>query len=78
MSQAGGAALPGSDGGGAATAQQGAGDSASPLAEMEKLIDVNKVEGQLHASSIRKVREIVEKHPDEAVTIIRNWLYQEN
>ena len=70
--------LPGSDGGLAATAQQSGDDSGSPLAAMEKLIDMNKVEGQLHASSIRKVREIVEKHPDEAVAIVRTWLYQEN
>jgi flagellar M-ring protein FliF len=31
----------------------------------------------VRASSLRKVGEIVDKHPEEAVSIIRSWLYQE-
>ncbi len=53
-------------------------DTNSALEKMEKMIDVNKVEGRVHASSIKKVREIVEKHPEEAVAILRNWLYQDS
>jgi flagellar M-ring protein FliF len=45
--------------------------------EMEQMIDISRVEGRVRASSLRKVGEIVEKHPEEAVSIIRNWLYQE-
>jgi len=45
--------------------------------EIEHMIDLNKVEGRVRASSVRKIGEIVDKHPDEAVAIIRNWLYQE-
>ncbi|WP_207476524.1 flagellar basal-body MS-ring/collar protein FliF [Arenibaculum pallidiluteum] len=45
--------------------------------ELEQMIDINRVEGRVRASSLRKVGEIVEKHPEEAVSIIRNWLYQE-
>ena len=45
--------------------------------EIEQMIDLNKVEGRVRASSIRKIGEIVDKHPDEAVAIIRSWLYQE-
>lgn len=45
--------------------------------EIDQMIDLNKVEGRVRASSVRKIGEIVDKHPDEAVTIIRNWLYQE-
>lgn len=45
--------------------------------EIDQMIDLNKVEGRVRASSVRKIGEIVEKHPDEAVAIIRNWLYQE-
>jgi flagellar M-ring protein FliF len=44
----------------------------------DELIDIDKVEGRVRASSIRKIGEIVEKHPEEALSIIRNWLYQEN
>ena len=45
--------------------------------EIEQMIDVNKIEGRVRDSSIRKIGEIIQKHPDEAVTILRNWLYQD-
>lgn len=44
----------------------------------EKMIDIQRVEGRVKASSLKKVGEIVEKHPEEAVGIIRNWIYQDN
>lgn len=44
----------------------------------EELIDIDKVEGRVKASSLRKIGEIVEKHPEEALSIVRNWLYQES
>jgi flagellar M-ring protein FliF len=42
----------------------------------EKMIDIGQVEGRVAASSIRKIGEIVEKHPEEAVAIVRAWMYQ--
>ena len=45
--------------------------------EFEELIDIDRVEGRIKASSMRKVGEIVEKHPDAALSIIRGWMYQE-
>jgi flagellar M-ring protein FliF len=30
------------------------------------------------ASSLKKVGEIIEKHPEEAVSILRTWMYQES
>jgi flagellar M-ring protein FliF len=57
---AGGALVPGADG-----------DNSS-----EKMIDIGQVEGRVAASSIKKVGEIVEKHPEEAVAIVRSWMYQ--
>ncbi len=44
---------------------------------VDELIDIDKVEGRVKASSIRKIGEIVEKHPEEALSIIRNWMYTE-
>ncbi|MEO5338359.1 MAG: flagellar M-ring protein FliF [Magnetospirillum sp. WYHS-4] len=44
----------------------------------EELIDIDRVEGRVKASSVRKVGEIVEKHPEEALAIIRSWMYQES
>lgn len=41
-------------------------------------IDINQVEGRVRASSIKKVGEIVEKHPEETVSILRNWMFQES
>ena len=53
-------------------------EGAVPEEEMfEELIDIDRVEGRVKASSVKKVGEIVEKHPDEALSIVRNWLYQE-
>lgn len=48
----------------------------SDTAELDALIDIGQVEGRVRASSLRKVGEIIEKHPEEAASIIRNWLYQ--
>lgn len=44
--------------------------------EFEELIDIDRVEGRIKASSMRKVGEIVEKHPEAALSIIRGWMYQ--
>lgn len=44
---------------------------------IEEMIDLNRIEGRVKASSLRKIGEIVEKHPEDVVAIIRNWLYQE-
>ncbi len=45
---------------------------------LEQMIDVGRVEGRVKASSLRKIGELVEKHPDESIAILRNWMYQEN
>ena len=43
---------------------------------LEQMIDIGQVEGRVAASSIKKIGEIVEKHPEEAVAIVRSWMYQ--
>lgn len=45
--------------------------------QFEELIDIDRVEGRVKASSVKKVGEIVEKHPEEALSILRSWMYQE-
>jgi flagellar M-ring protein FliF len=45
--------------------------------DLDAMIDINQVSGRVRASSLKKVGDIVEKHPEEAGSIIRNWLYQE-
>lgn len=49
---------------------------APPTPGIESMIDIARIEGQVKASSLKKIGEIVDKHPEEAVSIIRNWLYQ--
>ena len=41
------------------------------------MIDVAKVQGQVHAQSVQKVGELAEKNPQEAVSIIRGWLHED-
>jgi flagellar M-ring protein FliF len=60
----------------ARTALPGADVSRMQEEPYEELIDIDRVEGRVKASSVKKVGEIVDKHPDEALSIIRNWLYQ--
>lgn len=45
--------------------------------EIDHMIDLNQVEGRVRASSVKKIGEIIEKHPEEAVSIIRGWLHAE-
>ncbi len=55
----------------------GAGMLPEDVESVDELIDIDKVEGRVKASSIRKIGEIVDKHPEEALSIIRAWMYQE-
>lgn len=45
--------------------------------EVESMIDIAHIEGRVKASSMKKIGEIIDKHPEEAVAILRNWMYQE-
>jgi flagellar M-ring protein FliF len=40
------------------------------------MIDIEKIEGQVQASAVKRIAEIFDKHPDEAVSVLRNWLTQ--
>ncbi|HEY2068688.1 MAG TPA: flagellar basal-body MS-ring/collar protein FliF [Rhizomicrobium sp.] len=45
-------------------------------APKESMIDISRIEGQVRESSIRKVGEVVQAHPEEALAILRTWLHQ--
>jgi flagellar M-ring protein FliF len=45
--------------------------------ELDQMIDLEQVEGRVRASSLKKIGEIIEKHPEETVSIIRTWMFQE-
>ena len=42
----------------------------------EQRLDIARIEGQVKASSVKKVADFVESHPDESVSIIRNWVHE--
>ena len=45
-------------------------------ADMEQRIDIAKIEGQVKVSSVKRVSEFVEKHPEESISILRSWLHE--
>jgi flagellar M-ring protein FliF len=51
---------------------------ATPLLEDESMVNLAQIEGQIRASSLRRVTELVDKHPDETLSIVRGWMVQEN
>ena len=58
--------------------ERGAGMPNLPLLEDESMVNIAQIEGQLRASSLRKITELVEKHPEETLSIMRGWMVQEN
>ena len=44
--------------------------------EMDQRLDIARIEGQVKASSVKKVADFVEKHPDESTSIIRSWVHE--
>ncbi|MDO9586356.1 MAG: flagellar basal-body MS-ring/collar protein FliF [Brevundimonas sp.] len=44
--------------------------------EMEQRLDIARIEGQVKASSVKKVADFVEKHPDESTSILRGWVHE--
>jgi flagellar M-ring protein FliF len=54
------------------------GARAAAQLEDESMISLNQIEGQMRASSLRKLTDIVGKHPDETLTIMRGWMAQED
>ncbi len=73
-------ALQGPHLGDVAAGEGGASAAASepePTSEIERMIDLSRIEGRVKASSVNKVAKIVEEHPEKAVAILRTWMYQE-
>jgi len=45
-------------------------------ADLEQKIHIARIEGQVKASSVKRVAEFVDSHPEESVSIIRTWLHE--
>jgi flagellar M-ring protein FliF len=66
------AALPGP------SAQAMAAGAPPPMLEDESMVNIAQIEGQMRASSLRRIGALVEKHPEETLSIMRGWMVQEN
>lgn len=75
--------------GGAALAGAGGGDvgalppplagalpapSGGLLGGMESQLDIAKIQGQVNSSSVKRVAEVIDQHPEESAQILRAWL----
>jgi flagellar M-ring protein FliF len=63
----------------APVAAAAASDPAAPVAlapPRDSMIDISRIDGQVRESSVRKVGEVVQAHPEEALAILRTWLHQ--
>lgn len=66
-------ALPGS-----ASAPRLAGEDGDLAAiEDERMVNIASVEGAIRMSSIKRIATLAEKHPEETVAVMRNWMAQE-
>ena len=61
-------------GGSVAMAGGGGGEMS---ADDEAMINLSNIDGRVKASSLRKIGEVIDKHPEEAVSIMRSWMYQD-
>jgi flagellar M-ring protein FliF len=54
------------------------GPNAEPddLVADESMVQVSSIEGQLRASSLRRLGTLVEKHPEESIAIVRTWMQE--
>lgn len=56
----------------------GGGGGMQASGELDSMIDMSSVEGKVKASSVQKISELVTSHPNETVSVIRQWMSQES
>ena len=65
-----------------AGAMEGPGSSGNLLlngpADEDGMVAIAQIEGQMRASSLRKLSEMVEKHPSASLNILRGWMARDN
>lgn len=43
----------------------------------EEMVDVARIDGKVRASALKKIEEIVDRHPEETVGILRQWMSED-
>ncbi|MCS5596401.1 MAG: flagellar basal-body MS-ring/collar protein FliF [Alphaproteobacteria bacterium] len=71
-------ASPGPTGAGGAEMPMGELDFDSTDEEEVDMISMDRIAGQVKASSVKKVEDIIDQYPNEAVTVLRGWMEQDN
>jgi flagellar M-ring protein FliF len=46
--------------------------------ELDSMLDMSAVDGKVKASSVQKISELVTNHPNETVSVIRQWMSTDN
>ena len=62
------AALPGM------SAAEGMIEADNMAEEIDQMIDINQVEGRVRASSLKRISDLVDQHPEQAMNIMRGWM----
>jgi flagellar M-ring protein FliF len=60
--------------GGALGIGHSGGEGGQPGSDDDETVTMSQIQGQLRASSIRKVTKLVDQHPDTTLGIIRGWM----
>ena len=76
--RAGVAALAGGGPEGGATALPACADAAALTAAEEAMVSLAHVQGQMRASSLNALSQMVQRHPDESLAVLRRWLDPED
>ncbi|MFP4270517.1 MAG: flagellar basal-body MS-ring/collar protein FliF [Alphaproteobacteria bacterium] len=45
--------------------------------EQEDMLQLNQIRGQIRASLLGRVTDLIDEHPDEATRVVRNWLQRD-
>lgn len=51
-------------------------DDSNSIGEGDERIDIDQIDGQVKRSSVKKVANLVQDHPDESMAILRNWMHE--
>ena len=44
--------------------------------KIDETIGIAKVQGEIKASSVKRVAEVIDGHPEESMSILRNWMHE--
>jgi flagellar M-ring protein FliF len=62
----------------AAGGQRSLAEDGNAPPEDDEMITLNRIQGQMRSSSIRKVTQLVDRYPDATLGIIRGWIASDN